>query len=360
MASPVAPAAARGSRLDFLDWARGIGALIMLQGHVFHSFTATELRSGSPYLLSQFVGGMPPAIFLFLTGVTLAFLLDGLERKGKPPLEILLGGLKRARYLLLLAVAVRLQLWLFSLPQGNFNDVFRVDVLNCMAFTTALLSPLAFFPTRERIHYALFAGLAIAGLAPLASQADLSMLPSIARAWLVPNDINFGLFPWGAFLAFGLCVGSIIRIVAPEDRDRMAQWFAIAGVFLIVSGQYFGNVPWSLYNEVDFWLNSPMLILIKTGVLLWLLTLAWLWTRTQDTANSFVRLLGSHSLFVYWVHIELVYGRWFWYWKDRLGTWQTVSAALGLIALMVALTRWKVKWEGGSSLRLPWFRPASS
>ena len=69
-------------RLRYLDWVRGLGAVIMLQGHVFDSFMKNDLRPGGAFVYSQFVGGMPPAIFLFLTGVTLAFLMDSTERKG--------------------------------------------------------------------------------------------------------------------------------------------------------------------------------------------------------------------------------------------------------------------------------------
>ena len=68
-------------RLAYLDWARGVASIIMIQGHVFHSFTQPGLRDSSTYQLSQFVGGMPPAIFLFLTGVTFAFLLSYPERR---------------------------------------------------------------------------------------------------------------------------------------------------------------------------------------------------------------------------------------------------------------------------------------
>ena len=69
-------------RLLYLDWLRGIAAITMLQGHVFHSFLRNDLRTGGPYQMSQFAGGMPPAIFLFLLGVTFAFLMDSQERKG--------------------------------------------------------------------------------------------------------------------------------------------------------------------------------------------------------------------------------------------------------------------------------------
>ena len=58
----------RSARMPFLDWTRGLAATIMLQGHVFHSFARPELREGGTYVISQFIGGIPPAIFLFLTG----------------------------------------------------------------------------------------------------------------------------------------------------------------------------------------------------------------------------------------------------------------------------------------------------
>ena len=68
-------------RLAFLDWTRGLAALVMLQGHTFHSFTRNDLRDKGPYILSQFVGGLPPALFLVITGITFAFLMDSRERE---------------------------------------------------------------------------------------------------------------------------------------------------------------------------------------------------------------------------------------------------------------------------------------
>src|SRR6516165_6106970 len=86
-------------RLLYLDWVRGFAALIMLQGHVFNSFTRTDLRSGGPYVMSQFVGGMPPAVFLFLLGVTFAFLMDSQTRKGVSATGRWLAAMRRSGYL---------------------------------------------------------------------------------------------------------------------------------------------------------------------------------------------------------------------------------------------------------------------
>ena len=66
-------------RLTFLDLARGMAVVIMLQGHVFDSFNRPDLRTDGPFMLSQFMGGIGPAIFLVLTGITLAFLMDRRE-----------------------------------------------------------------------------------------------------------------------------------------------------------------------------------------------------------------------------------------------------------------------------------------
>src|SRR5215471_14573846 len=141
---------ASAGRLLYLDWLRGLGAVIMLQGHVFHSFLKPELRPGGPYLLSQFIGGMPPAIFLFLTGVTLAFLMDSSERKGLAPGQRVFTAFRRSGYLFLLAFAFRLQLWLFSQP-APWTDLLKVDILNCMGLAIALLSIMALFRTAERV-----------------------------------------------------------------------------------------------------------------------------------------------------------------------------------------------------------------
>ena len=215
-------------RLEYLDWVRGIGALIMLQGHVFDSFLKNDLRGGAPYMLSQFAGGMPPAIFLFLTGVTLAFLMDSTERKGLLPLQRLSTAFRRSGYLFLLAFAFRIQLWIFSQP-APWIDLFRVDILNCMGFAIAVLSLMALFRTVERVRLCAVVGLAIAFGAPLVSQMDWSAAPEIVRNYLVPDYRFFSFFPWAAYLAFGMSAGSIIRIAPQDAMERAMQWAAIIG-----------------------------------------------------------------------------------------------------------------------------------
>jgi uncharacterized membrane protein len=330
-------------RLYYLDWLRGLGAVIMLQGHVFHSFMRPELRGGGPYMLSQFVGGMPPAIFLFLTGITLAFLMDSTERRGLTPRERVWAAFRRSGYLFGLAFAFRLQLWIFGWTQP-WTDLLRVDILNAMGFAVAVLSVMALFRTVERARLCAVLGLGIAFASPLVTQINWSWAPSLVRSYIAPDYNSFGFFPWGAYLAFGLSAGSILRSVPKEATERAMQWAALLGVILIVACRYFADLPFSVYAQSEFWLNSPAQVLIKQGVTLLLGAAAFVWTRHAANGGwSWVRQFGTTSLLVYWVHVELVYGRWLWFLKNNLNLAQTLAVALGVILLMLAISTAKTR-----------------
>jgi hypothetical protein len=324
-------------RLEYLDWFRGLAAAIMLQGHVFDSFLRSDLRGGGAFIYSQFIGGMPPAIFLFLTGVTLAFLMDSSERKGLDGGARFRTSLRRAGYLLAVAIAFRVQMLLFAWPAGTWTDLFKVDILNCMAFAIAVMSPMALFRTAERVRHCAVLGLAIAFAAPVVSQLDWSAVPPAVTAYLVPDARYFGFFPWASYLAFGISAGSLLRIIPEESTERAMQWAAILGGGLIGACAYCANLPFSIYANSDYWLNSPALPLTKVGVTLIVVALAYIWTRHAE-GWSWLRQLGTTSLLVYWVHIELIYGRWLGGWKGALTVGQTVAASAALILLMVLLS----------------------
>ncbi len=335
------------ARLTFLDWARGAAVVVMLQGHVFHSFNRTDLRPGGPFMLSQFFGGIGPAIFLVLTGITLAFLMDGREAQGVDALGRWKAALRRAGYLFMLAFLFRLQLWAFASGQSPWTDLFRVDILNCMGFAIGLMSVMAIFTTVQRVRLCAALGVAIAAASPLVSAIDWRWLPPGVSAYFVPSFQYFAFFPWASFIAFGLSIGSVLRIVKPDHMNRVMQWGGLIGFGLVIGGEYFSNLPYSIYTKSDFWLDSPGLIVIKLGVVLLVMAFAYLWTEFPLGASSWswVRQLGTTSLLVYWVHIELVYGRWFGWLKESLTNLQCGIAAVLVILLMVVISVLKTRWS---------------
>src|SRR5690348_5139471 len=190
----------KNRRLLYLDFVRGSAALIMLQGHVFHSFLKNDLRQGGAYVFSQFLGGMPPAVFLFLTGVTLAFLMDGRGRQGLPAGARIWAATRRAGYLLGIAALFRVQLFLFGWPYSPWQELFKVDILNCMGFAVALMSFLAVFRTATRVRTCAILGLVITAASPLISQIDWSGVPPVVAHYIAPDFNHFGFFPWAAYL----------------------------------------------------------------------------------------------------------------------------------------------------------------
>ena len=307
-------------------------------------------------MLSQFLGGMPPAIFLFLTGITFSFLMDSQERQEASGWRRVIAALKRSRYLFMLAFFFRLQLYVTGFPTSPASELLRVDILNCMGLAMLLFAPMAVFTTRERIRLCTILGLVICGLAPLISVIDPAGIPTLARAYFFPNLTSFGFFPWASFLAFGMAAGSVIRITKHEDMPRVMMWMLGIGLGLVIGARYSADLPFSIFPKTDFWLNSPALGLIKLGVVLSTLALAYLWVNAgQETQKwSVFRQLGTTSLLVYWVHIELVYGRWLGVFKESLSVGQVLLITAFLLALMVGLSVMQTRYQ-----ELGWvFKPA--
>lgn len=341
-------------RIEFLDWMRGCAAVVMLQGHTFDAFAKPEIRNGSWFTLSQFIGGETAAIFLFLTGATYGLGMN--RRETLSPSQRVITALKRARYLFLLGILFRLQGWIFAWGKSPVSDLFRVDILNVMGATAALIAALAYWNGLDRVRAALFSGIGIALFSPIMSALNLAGLPAPVRAYLVPSADGFPIFPWGSYLAFGVALGSMIPLVGTRETGkagwaRVMQWSAIIGLALVMGGRYFADLPFSLYTKSDFWLNSPALVACKMGVAFLLGSFAYIWMEYLNVGWSWVRQLGTTSLIVYWVHVDLEYGPWFADYRQKLGVAGCVLVSLVLIPVMigisVAFTRIRAHYKRG-------------
>jgi fucose 4-O-acetylase-like acetyltransferase len=101
-----------------------------------------------------------------------------------------------------------------------------------------------------------------------------------------------------------------------------------------------------VYPKSEFWLDSPWLIVIKLGVVMLVIGFAYVWNASPLGASwSWIRQLGTTSLLVYWVHIELVYGRWFGAMKGQLTNVQCAIAAIIVVLLMIGLSVLQTRWR---------------
>lgn len=84
-------------------------------------------------------------------------------------------------------------------------------------------------------------------------------------------------------------------------------------------------------------------------MILLVVAFAWLWSEHSGIGAgrrqwSFVRQLGTTSLVVYWVHIEIVYGRWLGLWHQTLTAGQCILAAMALVILMTGVSLLRSGW----------------
>jgi uncharacterized membrane protein len=349
------------TRFPFLDWMRGLAVVVMIQCHTFNSFTRLDLREGSPYILSQFIGGLAAPLFLFMAGMTSAFQMDSMERREPSMWRRWIAALRRAGYILLIAFSFRFTNWFFSFPHASLSEMTKVDILNCMAVGMGLLSLCALFTGSNRIRFSVLAGFAIAAATPLLIQIDWTGAPTLLQEYLVPGSGRgrFPFFPWVAYAAFGQALGALVRRASADSMDRVMQWVTLLGFALMAGGDYFSTLPYSLYSGTRFWLDSPCLPIMRVGLCLTLVAASYLWTQyCAGTAWSWMQTMGKNSLQVYWIHVMIVYGSLVQPIKRALNMWQTTLLTVLLIAAMVAMSAAWLAWKARRKAALP--RPALS
>jgi surface polysaccharide O-acyltransferase-like enzyme len=118
-----------------------------------------------------------------------------------------------------------------------------------------------------------------------------------------PNHAGFTLFPWAGFLFAGAIVGELIHAARTEAAEwRLQAGLAVAAVAGVVLAYLASLLP-SIYAVSTFWNSSPTFFFIRLGIVTALVPLS----RIAPRAPA-LETLGRSSLFVYWIHVEMVYG----------------------------------------------------
>jgi uncharacterized membrane protein len=333
-------------RLHYLDWARGLATLGMIQYHALDSWIRPDLRTSDFFQVSQMIGGMPAVMFILLTGVSLVILLQRAET-GKVVL-------RRSGYILGIALLFRFQQWIFYWPPNSLAGLLRVDVLNTMAVGLGVAGlVMLLLPARLRMLGAALGAILVAMLTPLAWSLPPGTLPAFLLAYLRGGVeyAAFPAFPWISYAFTGVLVGlAIVGKRDPAEIDRVMQWLTLVALVLIVVARLFDSLPYTYYQPYNYWLTSPNLVANRTAMGLLVLVASYGWSNLVDPARfSWIRQIGVTSLLVYWVHIEIVYGRFFWFFKQRLSLGQAAAAVTVLAGLMVLLSVAKTRYAKASS-----------
>lgn len=375
---------ASGSRLAYIDWLRGLACVLMFQTHCYDAWLGGAARSSKFAIWSQLGGTFPAPLFLFLAGISFAIVTDKLREKGVSANEIAKKTIRRGAEILALGFLLRIQEFAISLGWAPWSDLFRVDILNTIGASVMLMGVMCWAvsivtrrPGRPRPgwasegtrHYvsqvaaSLVTAAAISALSPLLwTTWRPRFLPWELETYIngvhnlgQPQAWLFPIFPWTAFAFAGLAFGFILM----NDRARQLGWRmfatgALAGIILIYSAKFLDSRSLQVYPVFDFWHTSPEFFMIRLGLLLLLVFLAYGWCRWGLGQKGFSPLiqLGNTSLLVYWVHIEFVYGRFSILPRRAEGVAGASKGLLTIFLMMLILSVVRTSWK--SRPVLPW------
>jgi uncharacterized membrane protein len=360
-------------RRAYIDWARGIAVLLMIEAHTIDAWTRLTVRRTVAFRDATVLGGFAAPLFLWLAGLALVLAATRTaERTGRRAgaVETIC---RRGLEIFILGFLFRLQGFIIT-PGGHPVSLFRVDILNIMGpaiVIAGLVWGMARTTTGRVTAYAALA-LATTMVTPMVRMSStVGALPVWVQWYLRPsgtfNEFTiFTIFPWAGFVFAGGAVG--VLIAAARNRREERRLHAIlgaVGVALVVIGFYTAGRP-SIYVSSSFWTSSPTWFAIRLGIMMIALTVVFaaeaafaaVRERARDTTLQAVPVvdplakLGRSSLFIYWIHVELVYGYASWLWRHRLPLWGTAIAYVLFCVLMYCAIGWRdivvAKWRGRS------------
>jgi uncharacterized membrane protein len=306
----------RTARQAYLDRVRGLAVLIMIEAHVLDSWTRVADRSRAGFGYAMVLGGFGAPLFLFLAGVSLVLSAESKYRRTNNFAASWKAVQARGWQVFGLAFLFRFQSYVLG-RGSNPTALLKVDILNIMGPAIAMAALAGSWTTTRNRRVVLFAVLAaaISMLTPIVRGTPLlNWLPGPIEWYFRPyaGRTNFTLFPWAGFVFAGAAVGVVIDGVRMADRAvRLQIGLLLMAILVAVAGYGASFLP-SIYVESNFWTSSPTFFWLRAGVITLALPVAYFWDRSPwrgvVSRWSPVEELGRSSLFVYWIHVEMVYG----------------------------------------------------
>jgi uncharacterized membrane protein len=342
----------------YIDWARGVAVLLMMEAHTLDAWTRPLSRVGRPFAYAAIVGGFAAPLFLWLAGVGVALSAASVSRRCGSRATAIEAICRRGLEIFILAFLFRLQAFVIS-PGSYAVMLFRVDILNIMGpaiVAAGLVWGLSSKPARLVAAYVGLA-CAVAMVTPLVrTWALVDTLPTWVQWYLRPagDYTAFTLFPWTGFVFAGAACGVLLAVARDTATDRRVHLGLLAaGGVVLGLGVWTMSRP-ALYARSSFWTSSPTYFAIRVGILTMALAVMYAAARAGERRGvqlAALERLGQSSLFVYWIHVELVYGYATWPIRHRLPLWGTAIACTVLIALMYAAVGWRdrlvERWRAG-------------
>ena len=275
------------SRSEWVDYAKAIGILLVVYGHVARGLynAGLEVNNHLYALADSFVYSFHMPLFFFLSGL---FFLNSIQRRGGGKLILSKIDTVFYPYIVWSILQGSIEVVMSKYTNGN---VSLVEVLSL------LWAPRAQF----WFLYALFVIFCLVSLLyTISKNKDFSLavlaLSALAYVYqsLLPDNLLIGFISNNlVFFMFG-----IVFSIYFNNRLLSGRLLLFLSALLFFSAQYFFHIVLAL-NYVDKGLASMLLALISITFIIFLSI--WL----SKTSSKFIVLIGSSSMAIYLMHVIL-------------------------------------------------------
>lgn len=310
-------------RLVALDLARILAMGMMVVGHSFfdlaqpHSYNIGEF----PWNFWEFARGLTAPLFLFISGIVQVF-ANKRDSNGKLPQTIVHRRVRTAFLLIFIGYflnfPVRQAYHFLVVDKIVLIPFFQVNILQLIGFSLLFVVVLFSIIRNNRTLgiVTFLLGLLILVFNPLVHLVDwYEILPlPIAPYFSLAKGSYFTIFPFSAFLLFGVSFGAFLQRFEPETRYKnILKFGSLFGLILLPVGLivYFAishlNLPF-----FDAFKGNPGMSIIRLSLVLFIISLIvlthLLYLKKFPIVENISTTLGKNSLFIYVIHLLLLYG----------------------------------------------------
>jgi uncharacterized membrane protein len=357
-------------RVHFIDWARSIAIILMLQGHFI---TATfsnysEMKSNvrvngtSGYVIFDFwvqLRGLTAPLFFTITGLIFAFLLvkNHYDNPFKNPR--VKKGVKRAIQIIIIGYI--LQLNIKNIPyyfSGRINDrFFAFHVLHCIGLGILFLILIyiisIYIKKIPLMIYLFVISITIFGLKSYFKGMGENYFPTNAPA-VIQNIFNgkhsiFPFSPWIGYVLFGGFLGTVFRKYENQIKSK-TFWYkylfvSIGGLLLLIVVFYV--LGYFFFGKEFAESSYTFFTLMKITLLLSILISIDLKYKFK---GGMFAAMGQDTLFIYVFHTMILYGAFIGigintYFSKSLSGLEAILGAILFVLLFAVLVKYKPKIE---------------
>jgi len=342
------------SRLNFVDFMRGLAMVVMIEVHVVNSLMNPVLRNESWFNYVNFINGLVAPSFIFISGF--AFMLGSQSRLNELRTFRYAFWKQLGRILLIWFLGYMLHIPFFSRTKctnlatwDHWLHFMGVDVLQCIAFGLFIFFILRLSIKNDRLFITIAAILGFIAVVPAPWIYNINFdryIPLFIAMYFTPvHSTIFPVVPWSGFMAAGILSAWVfMKFRASGTESIYIKRVLLAGIVLFII-----SLPLLLYlkdyaNVIKNLGPNILFFTVRLGCVFMILAASYYYCAGREKIHPIILYPSRESLAVYFMHLQVLH-RELWWGKSVItalnhslgfGMSLVLSAALILIMLPMA------------------------